>query len=291
MTGKLLLCTDLDQTLIANGAAVESPGAMALLKHWLASHDIRLAYVSGRSRALVEAAIKEFDLPLPHHVIGDVGTTLYHVDEDGHWQADAGWSQSISEDWGGRSSDQLAEILGEPELLDFQPQERQGQHKLSYFSAPGSDVTPAVRSILHKLNEQGIRARAVTSETHSTQGEPETGFVDILPRSASKYHAIRYLMQHSGFALENTVFSGDSGNDLEVLASPLPAILVANASEQVRQQARQAAETAGHPDALYLATGGWQAMNGCYAAGILEGIAYYHPAWADWFSHQVSGAA
>jgi hydroxymethylpyrimidine pyrophosphatase-like HAD family hydrolase len=38
-------------------------------------------------------------------------------------------------------------------------------------------------------------------------------------------------MQQQGFDHSNTVFVGDSGNDLPVLASAVPAILVANVDE------------------------------------------------------------
>ena len=84
-------------------------------------------------------------------------------------------------------------------------------------------------------------------------------------------------MQQQGFAKGDTVFCGDSGNDLEVLESHLPSVLVANAAAEVRQQALARARQAGHEEQLYLARGGFMEMNGCYAAGILEGIAHYCP--------------
>ena len=73
------------------------------------------------------------------------------------------------------------------------------------------------------------------------------------------------------------MFSGDSGNDLPVLISPIPAILVNNASPELKAEAVQLANKAGTAAALYLAQGGFLDMNGHYAAGILEGIAHYHP--------------
>ena len=76
---------------------------------------------------------------------------------------------------------------------------------------------------------------------------------------------------------EDTVFSGDSGNDIEVLASPVPAVLVANCEVQVREQALSEAAANGYSTRLYIASGGFQGMNGNYSAGILEGIAHYHP--------------
>ena len=99
----------------------------------------------------------------------------------------------------------------------------------------------------------------------------------MLPVSANKLHAIRFLMQQQGFGQENTVFAGDSGNDLDVLLSSISAVLVANADEEVKRLAEQA-----HKGTLYIAEGGYLGMNGNYSAGILEGIAHYRPEVDSW---------
>ena len=79
---KILLCSDLDRTLIPNGSQPETPGAHEML-HCLASHpDIILAYVSDRSKALLQESIRQYDLPIPTYAIGDVGTTVYEIDQD-----------------------------------------------------------------------------------------------------------------------------------------------------------------------------------------------------------------
>ena len=53
----------------------------------------------------------------------------------------------------------------------------------------------------------------------------------------------------------------------------------------VRADAASLAEAAGYADQLYQAKGDFHGMNGCYAAGILEGVAHYLPEsvrlWAD----------
>ena len=85
-----------------------------------------------------------------------------------------------------------------------------------------------------------------------------------------------------GFSFENTVFSGDSGNDIEVLASPVAAVLVANSQPDVRELATLLANENGCPDKLYIAKGDFHGMNGNYSAGILEGIAHYFPYTKDW---------
>lgn len=79
MIKRILICTDLDRTLLPNGRQPESPGARAAFKRLVARQEVTLAYVSGRHRELVEDAIREYELPLPDWVIGDVGTTIYQV--------------------------------------------------------------------------------------------------------------------------------------------------------------------------------------------------------------------
>ncbi len=78
------------------------------------------------------------------------------------------------------------------------------------------------------------------------------------------------------------VFAGDSGNDLDVLASDLPAVLVANGHAEVREQALHLARERGHEERLYLARGAFMDFNGNYAAGVLEGVAHYHADLGQW---------
>ena len=97
-----------------------------------------------------------------------------------------------------------------------------------------------------------------------------------------------FLMKMSGFGYENTLFSGDSGNDIEVLASQVAAVLVANSQPKLRDLAIILANQNGCSDRLYIAKGDFHGMNGNYSAGILEGMSYYFPYTMDWiFSNEI----
>jgi hypothetical protein len=89
-------------------------------------------------------------------------------------------------------------------------------------------------------------------------------------------------MQQQGFNYANTVFAGDSGNDLQVLASAIQSVLVANADCEVVEQAKTQARQQETMAAFYLAKGGFLGMNGNYCAGILEGVAHYRPETRHW---------
>ncbi len=95
---KILICSDLDRTIIPNGFQKESPLARPLLRRLAEDSNISLAYVSGRDKRLILDAIEEFYLPMPDYAIGDVGTTLYRV-INGNWQLSDGWSDEIGQDW------------------------------------------------------------------------------------------------------------------------------------------------------------------------------------------------
>jgi hypothetical protein len=60
-------------------------------------------------------------------------------------------------------------------------------------------------------------------------------------------------------------------------------VLVANATADVRADAAALVEAAGTHGLLYQATGDFHDMNGCYAAGILEGVAHYLPETVQWW--------
>ena len=282
---RLLIATDLDRTLLPNGAEAESPGAREMFGRLVSRPEVTLAYVSGRHRGLVEEAIVEYGLPQPDFVIGDVGTSMYQVDAPGQWSQPTGWEQRIAADWGGHDATVLAAWLEDVPELELQPADRQNRCKLSYFVPLDWRPDRSAPAIQSRLEANGIKARLVWSIDEPAA----TGLLDVLPEQASKLHALEALMASQAFSAENTVFCGDSGNDLEVLVSAVPAVLVANAQPGVRLEARRRAEQSGWPRKLYLARGGFMGLNGNYSAGMLEGIAHFQPMVSDWLGAPESG--
>jgi sucrose-6-phosphatase len=277
MTKRILVCTDLDRTLLPNGKQAESPGARAAFTRLVSRPEVTLAYVSGRHRSLVEDAIREYELPLPDWVIGDVGTTIYqiHAKEWLHWSE---WEQEVSADWRGLTADNLRPLFTDLESLHLQEESKQNRYKLSYYVPLQTDIRALQREMSRRLNLASMAASLIFSVDEAAS----TGLLDVLPALATKLHAVEFLMQHQGFDYTNTVFAGDSGNDLPVLASAVPSVLVANADSEVVEQAKTQALQQGTMAALYLAQGGFLGMNGNYSAGILEGIAHYHPDTRFW---------
>jgi len=288
MPDRLLICTDLDRTLIPNGPQPESSGARERFAALVARPEVALAYVSGRDRGLVQAALARYRLPLPDFVLGDVGTSIYRVEAGLEWRREPAWEAEIARDWNGLARSDLQQKLRHLQPLRLQEEARQNRYKLSFYLPLQADRDALAARIEQCAAALGARLRLVWSVDEAAG----TGLLDVLPARASKYHAIAALMRQQGYSEANTVFCGDSGNDLEVLVSPLAAVLVANSPVEVQALAQRRAAAAGYADRLYLARGNFMGLNGNYSAGILEGIAHYHPDTIAWmgFAEEASRA-
>lgn len=270
---RLLLCTDMDRTVIPNGTQSEAPDARARFSAFCARPEITLAYVTGRHRELVQAAIREYALPEPDYAVTDVGTVIYQV-SNGAWREWTDWTEEIDGDWKGKSHADILDILGDVPHLTLQEPEKQNTHKVSFYLSGTRDPS----AVMAQMRERLQRADVDASLIWSVDEADHTGLLDVLPRRATKRHAVEFLQRRLPFAPDEVVFAGDSGNDLPVMESAWPSVLVANASEDIKAEARALAERSGHARALYIARGGVLNMNGNYTAGVLEGVWHFAPA-------------
>ena len=278
---RLLICTDLDRTLIPNGSQPESADAMEKFRRLVEHPEVILVYVTGRHMELVEQAIMQYNLPRPDYVIADVGSSIYELDDSG-WHYLGEWEEYIRPDWGGKEAGELLSLIQDISGLTLQEPSKQGRHKLSFYLDLDVDIEPLLTELSDRYGQQGIRSNLVWSIDESAG----TGLLDILPASAGKCRAIEFLMSLLDILPGQVVFAGDSGNDLEVLCSHIPAVLVANATDELRAQASEMAKSKGQEDKLYLARGGFHGMNGNYSAGILEGVVHYVPSVETWIEEE-----
>ena len=281
MNGSILICTDLDRTLLPNGNQPESPDARRRFACFAAREEVRLAYVTGRHLALVEKAIANYVLPRPDFVIADVGTSLYESADDS-WRRRADWDEQFASEWGGMDHTAIRLLFADMIELQLQGAAKQSRYKLSFYVPLYTDKHTLLPAMQQRLERHQVRASLIWS----IDDPAGIALLDVVPESATKFHAIKYLMHREGFTPENTVFAGDSGNDLPVLSSPLLTILVANATEDVREEALQLSAYHGTSDSLYLARGDFMGMNGNYSAGILEGVAHFLPQTRAWMGEQ-----
>ncbi len=281
---KLLICTDLDRTLLPNGTQPEFPQARSIFARLVNRPEVCLVYVSGRNLSLIQEAIQEYDLPLPHWVVGDVGSTIYQRDGD-RWKSWQSWTQEIAGDWQGLNSVDLEPLFADLTAIShliLQEPDQQNRFKLSYYLPLDVEKEALQQYIRNCLEEQNIAASLI----YSVDEAKGIGLLDILPANATKFHAVEFLMRQLDFDHSNTVFAGDSGNDLPLLISSIPSVLVANAHEDIIAQAQKQAKEQENTHSLYLAKGGFLGMNGNYSAGILEGITHYHPDTKQWMEEK-----
>ena len=271
-----LLCTDLDRTLIPNGAVAESPGARAHFANLASQPYVTLAYVSGRNLAQIEEAIQTYQLPTPNFAITDVGSSIYQHKFNG-WQSWRAWDVRIGLDWAGSSAAHISSLLADLGELRLQEPEKQAEHKLSFYTPLSASATKLQRVIGQRLAQHGVQANVIWSVDEETQ----LGLVDILPARAGKRQAVEFLMRARGFSREQTIFAGDSGNDLDLMLSDIPAVLVANAHPDVKAQSVTQSN-----NNLYIAQGDFLGMNGNYSAGILEGISHFRRDIGEWLTQQ-----
>ena len=268
----ILICSDLDRTIIPNGYQEESANARPVFRQLAEHPNIYLAYVSGRDKKLILDAIEEFYLPMPDYAIGDVGTTLYRV-INGNWQLSEDWSDEIGQDWRGWGWAKLSESFGDMEEIRLQEPEKQQRYKVSFYTDQNVDYQQLLKKICTVLAKKGVRASIIWSVDETSA----IGLLDIIPARANKLHAIQFLMQQERFSEDRMVFAGDSGNDLDVLTSGLQAILVKNAMDEVRKEALETLSGKHMTNRLYLPKGNFYGMNGNYAAGLIEGLVHFVP--------------
>ena len=274
---RLLLCTDLDRTLLPNGSAPESTNARENFNRLAQHPQVTLVYVTGRHQQLVQQAINKYKLPQPNYVIADVGSTIYEI-SDQTWHYQQQWEKFIDDDWQGKNINQLHNLLVEINGLQRQEESKQNTHKLSYYVTLNKNHQKIISEMKSLLQLQSIKANLIWSVDQLSN----TGLLDVLPASAGKRQAIDFLMQQLKFDYSETVFAGDSGNDICVMSSPIQSVLVANAEEEVRNTAIKQAQDNHQQNTLYLAQGNFMDMNGNYSAGILEGVVHYIPQVENW---------
>lgn len=273
MSERLLLCTDMDRTVIPNGMQPEHAQARRRFRAFCQQENVLLAYVTGRHRQLVEKAIRSYHLPQPDYVITDVGTKIYKKHQG--WQELESWKSEIDKDWNGHSHHDLKQILKSIKGLKLQELSKQNTHKLSYYLPLYQDKTPVIQEMQKRLENEGINASVMWSIDELTN----IGLIDVLPKHTTKLHSIEFLQAQLGYEHDEVIFAGDSGNDMPVLASNVQSILVNNASAEIKTLAYQLASDAGRLDQLYIAReDGPLGMNGNYSAGVLQGVWHYAPA-------------
>ena len=259
-----LLATDMDGTIIPMEVSPRRTEEIDRFRDSLGDmSNLGLAYVTGRDLPLALKGLDQHQLPRPHVLVCDVGTSVYQSNGEG-FERDLEYEEVLKEARGNRDVREVrAEFVRFPEL-QLQPEERQTESKLCFRLSPEVDHQKTVVSVQELLAEMGGTLQAVYSI-----GAPHgTGLLDILPAGVAKDFADRSLQAKTGVATDSLVYAGDSGNDLAALLAGFNSIVVGNATSAFREEVALKGKESGVLDRLYFS-------RAFYAAGVLEGCEHF----------------
>ncbi|MCJ2133030.1 HAD-IIB family hydrolase [Methylobacterium sp. J-026] len=241
---QLLVC-DIDNTLVGCDAA------LGIFRRWR-SRQAELAFgvATGRSFHSAMAVLEQQASPRPQVMITSVGSEIYHLDANGvTYTADAAWRGIIAAGWDREAV--RAALAGLDGLAPQGPLEQRAL-KLSYFGDAA-----AARRVRARLALAGLPARVIHSHGR---------YLDVLPEAASKGTAVDHVRALYDLPEQAVFVAGDSGNDIEMLGARVQAIIVANYSDDLANNAAlkhsYVARTA-------------------HARGIIEGVSHFRRMLAD----------
>jgi HAD superfamily hydrolase (TIGR01484 family) len=225
--------------------------------------ELRLAYVTGRDFDKATAGILEHDLPSPHFLVCDVGTSVFILG-DGGYRSDEAYAERMRKALGGLEAAEIRARLASVDGLTVQPEDCQTAFKVSYFISPPEDHPTVLDALVARLGPLRHHLRTV----YSVRAEDGTGLVDLLPAGVAKDFALRYLHDATGIESNRVVYAGDSGNDLAAMLAGFKVIVVGNAEESLKEEIRDRSSAEGLEDRIYFS-------KRPYAGGVLEGCRYF----------------
>ena len=154
--------------------------------------------------------LRQHNISLPDVLITGQGTAIHYAP---NLTEDAVWQRHINHLW---NPQEVRDILKEMPWLVMQPKIHQSTFKISYYiDVEVADIQEIRQALLR--NEQAVN-------TIFSFGQ----FLDILPVRASKGLALRWCAEQLGFPLENTLVSGVTGADADMLRGNTLGVVVDN---------------------------------------------------------------
>lgn len=215
MTRSLHLVSDLDGTWIHPEGGGET---LRKLEAFLEAHPgIVLTFATGRSLHSALRVLSGVVQVWPRHFITDVGTALYHRQEDGNWTEDADYSAWVESRWNPEPLDRRFEwwipsgVRRQPRVL--------ATRRLALEVTGGREVLTAAEDLRENLEKIGMAAEVLATGS----------CLDVLPCGVDKGAAAAFLQAR--YALPRPMVAcGDSENDLGLFrVADLP-VLMADSS-------------------------------------------------------------
>ena len=198
--------TSLDMNLLGNSEALK-----AFLKTMQAQRKTTMFGVAtGRHLDDALARLKQHSIPQPDVLITGQGTKIHYAP---NLTEDVAWRRHINHAWNPQA---VRAVLAEIPGLKIQEKIHQNTFKISYYVDHAVADIKEIRQTLLR-NEQAVN-------TVFSFGQ----FLDVVPVRASKGLALRWCAEQLGFPLENTLVSGVTGADADMLRGNTLGVVVDN---------------------------------------------------------------
>ena len=203
---ELAIFTSLDLNLIGDRQS------LSIFLKTMQAHrkSIIFGIATGRRLDDALATLRLYNIPQPDVLITGQGTEIHYAP---NLTEDTIWKRHINHLW---NPHEVREILKGTPGLTMQPKSYQNTFKISYYIDPAVANIQEIRQLLLR-NEQAVN-------TVFSFGQ----FLDILPVRASKGLALRWCAEQLGFPLENTLVSGVTGADADMLRGNTLGVVVEN---------------------------------------------------------------
>jgi sucrose-6-phosphatase len=260
-----LIATDLDRTLLPNGKQ-EYDNSMNIFKKIIKKRKFKISYITGRNLNQTKDAIKKYKIPNPDYLISSVGTKIYQYNhKNKRFSEDKKWAKIIKKETPQWNTNKIKKLLIKTDGLKLQEKENQNQFKISFYADTRKEkkILKEVRKKIKKIK----RIKTIYSHDYPIK----RGLLDIMPSCSTKKGALDYITKKSKIKKKDTIFCGDSGNDLNLLISEYKSIIVRNANSKIKKEVKAKKGT----KKLYIAKK-QKELNGNYVSGIIQGLIHFN---------------
>lgn len=252
---KTLFISDLDGTLLQPN--VELSAVTVRIINEMIAKGVEFTVATARSIASVRTILR--DVHICHPIILMNGVCIYDLDKDRYIKV---------ETFGRESSERLLSVIGQHKLSGFAYTMRDGvmstfyeelsnralkdfyEERVRLYNKPFTRIDdfrllskePLIYFTLMDIKENLDLVYPIIEEIpdlnctmYKDNYTPDIWYLEIFSKSASKYHAVRYLKEH--LKAEAVVCFGDNRNDLPFFEASDYRIAVANAVDELKSKA------------------------------------------------------
>lgn len=209
---KFFIITDIDNTLIGDDNTY-----LQRLSEFLAENKMSIGFgiATGRNVESALLLLQNYNVPMPDLFITSVGSEIYYYFNGLVYTK--GWESYIKRKW---NPERIESCLDGLSFLKKQIDLR--KFKISYYiDEYHSEKIDEIHRILKK---EKLEYNMIITEMK---------MIDIIPKRASKYKAIKYLCDKWNIYPDNILIAGDSGNDKEMLKRMPKSVIVSNYQKEL----------------------------------------------------------